>query len=434
MALGIVTAGPVGPYLIVPLCAGLFVWITFVLARRMAGPLAGVAAASIAASSPVVLFLSLWPMSDVPAGAAWTAAAAATLTSSRRGAVVAGICTALGIIIRPNLVPLALLPLAWIVLTTDSERLRRTAWFCAFVIPTVIGIAALNTAWYGSPLLSGYGDPSVLYSSRHFWPNLARYPVWLWQSQSPGILVAGVSLMALARPSRARAPVILAWAFCLVTLLCYITYVPYDQWWYLRFLLPGLGAFFALIAVGLRTVADRFPRPWGGAAACAILLAILWHSLSYTAALKMFGPFKASEHRSADTGAFIARHLPADAIFFAMQHSGTIRYYGGRHTLRYDLIDRDWAARAPLELERLGLHPYLVIEDGEVAHVQRAFGLPAEQPLPWPYVARMQTYGGISIYDLATRPSGAAVLPIERGTAPPYAAPVQVRIEPRVRP
>jgi hypothetical protein len=302
------------------------------------------------------------------------------------------------------------------------------------VIPAVIGIAALNTRWYGSPLLSGYGDPSALYSSRHVWTNVGLYSVWLWQSQSPGILVAGGSLIALGRPSPARAPVILAWAFCLVTLLCYISYVPYDQWWYLRFLLPGLGAFFALMAVGLCTLDDRIPRPWGRAAALAILLAILWRSLSYTAALGMFGPFKASEHRSADIGAFVARHFPADAVFFSMQHSGTIRYYGGRHTLRYDLIDRDWAARAPAELERLGLHPYLVIEDGEMAGVQKAFGLPAAQPLPWPHVARMQSYGGITIYDLATHPSSAAVLPIERGAAPPYAAPTPVRIEPKVRP
>ena len=433
MALGILAAGPVGPYLVVPLCAGLFVWVTFVLARRMAGPLAGVAAASIAASSPVVLFLSLWPMSDVPAGAAWTAAAAATLASSRRGALLAGFCTAIGILIRPNLVPLALVPLAWIVLRSPSERLRRAVSFCSFVIPAVIGIAALNTRWYGSPLFSGYGDPSVLYSARHVWTNLRQYSAWLWQSQSPGILVAGVSLMVLGRPSPVRGPVMLAWAFCLVTLLCYISYVPWDQWWYLRFLLPGLGAFFALMAVGLCTLDDRIPRPWGRAAALAILRAILWRSLGYTAALGMFGPFKASEHRSADTGAFVARHLPTDAVFFSMQHSGTIRYYGGRHTLRYDLIDRDWAARAPAELERLGLHPYLAIEDGEMAGVQKAFSLPAAQPLPWPTIARMQTHGGITIYDLATHPSSSAVMPIERGVAPPYAAPVQVRIEPRVR-
>ena len=54
--------------------------------------------------------------------------------------------------------------------------------------------------------------------------------------------------------------------------------------------------------------------------------------------------------------------------------------------------------------------------------------------LPWPPLARMQKYGGFSIYDLATRPSVTAVVPIEAGIAPPYAAPMQVAIEPRIRP
>src|SRR6185295_11305980 len=108
---------------------------------------------------------------------------------------------------RPNLVPLAAVPLAWILLTTRGpERFHRAGLFCAFVVPVVIGIAALNTAWYGSPVLSGYGHTALLYDRGNIWPNLQRYPVWLWQTQSPGILVAGVSLAALARSSPRRAP------------------------------------------------------------------------------------------------------------------------------------------------------------------------------------------------------------------------------------
>jgi len=180
MAIGIRLADPLGPYLVVPICAGLFVWATFVLARRMADATWAVAASLLAATSPIVLFMSLMPMSDVPAGAAWTASTAAALGRSRRGAVQSGLLAGLGVLIRPNLAPLAV-PLIAFVLATASgvERWRRAALFCAAVVPTALAIAALNAYWYGSPLQSGYGNPRDLYAVANIAPNLAHYLRWL---------------------------------------------------------------------------------------------------------------------------------------------------------------------------------------------------------------------------------------------------------------
>jgi hypothetical protein len=186
-----------------------------------------------------------------------------------------------------------------------------------------------------------------------------------------------------------------------------------------------MGALFALAGVGLVMLGQALPRPWGGAAACVVFALMVWHSVGFARAERMWGPFKASEHKYADVGVFIARQLPGNAVVFAMQHSGSIRYYGGRHTLRYDLLDRETASRAPAELERLGRHPYLAIEDAEMPDVRKVFGLPVDRPLPWPYVARMNAFGGVSIFDLAARPSGAAPIPIEPGLAPAYAPPVR---------
>ena len=435
LAGAILLADPLGPYLVVPLCAGLFVWVTFLLGRRMAGPIAGLAATLIAASSPIVLFLSLWVMSDVPAGVMWTAAGWAALARSRRGAFAAGVVTALALLIRPNLAPLALVPIAWIMITGErAERWWQGALFCASVVPAAIVIGVLNAAWYGSPLLSGYGDASQRFGLQYVWPNLRHYPAWIVESQSPWIMAAAAaSLLALVRASPLRRPVALAWGFVIVTLLCYLPYVAYEPWWYLRFLIPALGAFYALVAVGLSIAVTWIRPPWGLLAASAVLAVILGHSVRYVATFEMFGPFQRSEHRYADLGAFIARHLPRNAVIFAMQHSGSIRYYGGRHTLRYDLLDRDWVPRAATDLESIGLHPFLAIEDGELANVRNAFTLAADQPLPWPHVGRMQRHGGLSIYDLATNPAQANPLPIEPGLAPAYAAPLDVVIEPRRR-
>jgi hypothetical protein len=432
MAMAIRIANPIGPYLLVPLSAGLFVWGTFLLGRRMAGSTSGLAAALLAATSPIALFMSLQPMSDVPSAAIWTGAAAAASGRTRRDTIVAGLCAALGILVRPNLVPLAILPLAFHLkrgfrLKAEATKGAADEWrlaaiYCAMWLPAAIAIAALNTYWYGSPFLSGYGDPHALYSVGNVWPNLRHYGWWLLQSQSAWI---AVSLAALLRPPPMRAPLALAWAFALVTLIVYLPYERYELWWYLRFLLPGMGPLFALVAAGLVTVARGARKPWGAAAACAIFAPIAWHAVVFASALEMWGPLKASEHKYADVGTFIARRSPPNAVFFAMQHSGSIRYYGGRHTLRYDLLDADAARRVPADLERMGLHPYLAIEDAELADVRRVFGLPADRPVPWPYVARLNRFG-VSILDLAAHPSGDAPVPIEPGLAPPYAPPADV--------
>jgi len=232
-----------------------------------------------------------------------------------------------------------------------------------------------------------------------------------------------VSFVFVVRRSAHRRAVALVWGFALVTLLLYLPYERYELWWYLRFLLPGMGAVFALTAMSLAAIARGVRPPWGHAIAGVVFALLMVHSLRYAAAQQMYGPFRASEHKYADVGAFIAQRMPSNAVFFAMQHSGSIRYYGGRHTLRYDLLDAETARRAPAALERVGLHPYLAIEDAEAADVRKVFGLPQDRPLPWPYVARLNRFGGVSIFDLGARPSGEAPVPIEPGRAPEYAAP-----------
>src|SRR5258708_11626864 len=74
-------------------------------------------------------------------------------------------------------------------------------------------------------------------------------------------------------------------------------------------------------------------------------------------------------------------------------------------TIRWDLIDRDWTVRAPEEVERLGLHPYMVIEDWEIPQMREWFGLAPDAAGPWPLVARMREHGGVNILDLSSRPS-----------------------------
>ena len=91
-------------------------------------------------------------------------------------------------------------------------------------------------------------------------------------------------------------------------------------------------------------------------------------------------------------------------------------------TIRWDLIDRDWTGRAAAEIERLGLHPYMVIEDLEMPQMRGWFGLAPDAPVPWPLVARMREHGGVSVLDMSSQPAAGTVRRRSRREARPSAA------------
>ena len=58
-------------------------------------------------------------------------------------------------------------------------------------------------------------------------------------------------------------------------------------------------------------------------------------------------------------GQFVVDRLPPNAILISMQHSGSLRYYAGRPTLRYDWLTREWWPRALDVLAAQGLSAFL---------------------------------------------------------------------------
>ncbi len=408
--------GPCGPFLVVPIFAALFVWFTFLLGRRAAGPVAGAVAAAVLAASPAVLFQAVWPMSDVPSGALWTGAAACSLGGRRGSAVLAGICMALGLLMRPNLVLLPIAPLAAIAAgVRGRERWIRVGLFVLPLVPVTLLVGMLNATWYGAPWLSGYGATGEIYSAANLWPNLKRYSSWLWQSESPWMLIALVPLLpvfAMHVERRARRLVVL---LIFTTLCCYLPYAQFDAWWYLRFLLPAFGALAVLIAAGLIAIARTAMQPFGRIASAAVLWLLLVSMLSFANGKGVFGLLRAGERRYIDVSQFVARALPDNAALFSMQYSGPLRFYSGRLTLRYDRVKKEWAKDVPALVERAGYHPYMVIDEWETPYVRPQFGLPDDSVLPWPVIARMREFGGVTVFDMATHPNVASPVALVPG-------------------
>jgi 4-amino-4-deoxy-L-arabinose transferase-like glycosyltransferase len=395
--------GPCGPYLVVPLCAALFVWFTFLLGRRVAGPTVGLLAAGLVAVSPVVLFQAEWPMSDVPAGACWTAALAFALGRTRRSAALGGVATALGLLIRPNLLFLTLVPFAYATLREPEwrERLYRAALFSVSVASAAILIAVLNTMWYGAPWKSGYGPASSLYAFGNVWTNVRQFGTWLWQSESPFVLFAVLPLLPKVAPGAVRRALLPCAVFAAVALISYIAYIPFDQWWYLRFLLPGFGAFVVLMSAGLAVAVRRLPPSWAVVPAIVVVVAVFLYDYHFAANAGTFGGL--GQRRYVDIAQYVDENLPPNAAVLTMQHSGAIRFYAGRYSLRYDAMGPRGNARLLKVLVKQGYHPYLVIDDWERPRVAEVFGLPADAPLPWALAGQLLGTGNVDVFDLAAR-------------------------------
>jgi hypothetical protein len=403
MALSL-AAGACGPFFVVPIFGALFVWLTFKLGTRAGGRAVGVVAVLMLVTCPVVLYQALWPMSDVPAGTLWTGAVLYALGESRRSALAAGLFAAVGLLVRPNLLLVLAAPLISVLASARGrERWTRAMLFCAPIVPVAMFVAALNTLWYGSPSNSGYGAARDIYLLSNVWPNIRLNASWLWESQRAWLFFALLPFVPPFRPGLDRRALSACTLVCLATFASYASYSQFEVWWYLRFLMPAFGAFAVLTASGVTAIARALPQPFGRVAAAAALCLVVVTTVSFAADKGVFGGLRAGERRYIDIGEFADEQLPANAVLFSVQHSGSLRFYSGRLTLRFDWVQKDWAAAVPAAVEAAGYHPYLIVDDWEIPQVRVQFGFAENSPLPWPIVARMRELGGLTIFDMATK-------------------------------
>jgi hypothetical protein len=287
--------------------------------------------------------------------------------------------------------------------------------FAAGSIPACIAVALINWRLYGSPLASGYAPFAVLFNWSHVWPNLARYPRWLLETATPLVLLAPIAPFVLPAIPAARldqtSPRTMAvvWlCFIATVFLSYLFYLPFDDWWYLRFLLPAYPPILVLSSVALVRLLTPFtriaPDAKGFAAAAAVAL-VARHGVDYAVDRGAPNLWKA-EQRYLIVGEYVAAALPERAALICMQHSGAARYYSGRITVRYDLMRPTDLDLVVEELRRLGYYPYLVLDDWEEAMFRDRFqGHSALAGLDWTPVAQLHS-NQVRIYDPADRQPG----------------------------
>jgi len=407
MALMQIVGGYCAAFLVVPICGAVTIWSTYRLGVRVFGrPLAAVGGALVVATSPVFLYQLMNPMSDVPVTAAWTAA---LLLAVSNLPFSAGIAAAVAIAIRPNLAPLAGVLLVWLAIT-DRRAMARTA---IGVAPVFVGIAWLNTILYGSPLASGYGSLGNLYAASYIPVNARLFATWTSETQTPIVLAALVYFVAprLTAPERVPAARVLLGGTMAVVLVSYLVYVPFDAWWYLRFLLPMWPVVLLLTAIGIDAAARRWAARVCTPLTIGALLALSAYGFSIALERKAFDIGR-SERQFLDVARYVGAHTEPNAVVLAMHHSGAIHIYADRATLRYDRLDPAWLDRAIEWLQASGRHPYIVLADFEASAFRSRFASASRiGALDWAPIA-FYAMPHIAIYDAIDRSNAAPPLAI----------------------
>jgi len=407
MAAAKTVAGANGPYYVVPFMGALAVAVTFLLGRVLFDDLVGIAAAALLAVSPTFQYQLMWPMSDVPAAAAWTLAL--VFAVSRRP-FPAGLASAAAIVIRPNLVLLTI-AVAVITLWPDTWRRERAvdffrscAWFAAGVVPGAMGIALLNDYLYGGPTVPSYTHLDSLFRWHHASTNVARYVPWLFETQTPFVVAALLPLASyrftVPRTASERGPVrtgVAAFLFLLA--LSYLFYQPFDDWWFLRFFLPGFPLLLILAVGALRSTTRFIGRTSQMVLLASVVIVVFGWELS-TAQWRGVYTVQAGEQRYVTIGRDLAQTAPANAVFLAMQHSGSLRYYTRRLTVRYDSLPPGSLDDALAILRARGFHPYFLLEDWEVPAFRRRFAdKSAAGRIDWPPARKWVATTRVALYD-----------------------------------
>jgi hypothetical protein len=404
---------PVHPdavFWVVPLSGALLVWMSYRLGQALGTPATGLLTSALVATSPAFLFQLVIPMSDVVVASLWVTALVVAIPNRFETWLGAGSISSLAILTRPNTAPIAAIFFIgafwnwrdWRDPTGARRRLLKVLAYGTGIVPGLLSAAAIQTALYGGPFKSGYGTAANLFALSNFRPNLVNYLRWLLESETPIVCLAVVAPFFIKDASKRW--LLMVTGLCAVaTWLCYAFYLVFDLWWYLRFLLTAFPCILALTAVSFIALQDRVRPGTRMPIVVAILAAVIVWRVDYAKDAGIFMAWR-HERRYADAGRHINGSLERHAILYSGQHSGSLRYYGQRLTLRWEALDGWWFDRSIERLKAKGYKPYFVLEDSELERFRAALaGKSRYSRLDWEPVAaiRADAVQTVWIYDPA---------------------------------
>lgn len=331
MAIATIIGGPSGPFFVAPIMGLAGLVLVYAIARVWFDRLTACAAVAFVAWNPLYVAYARQPMSDVPATAVFLLALWLVARAPSRP-MSAGAAAGVAFLIRPALAG----GCAVVALAAWWHGGLRGLLRCSAVLAVAV-LAQMGVQWflYGHPLQSGYGSPSTLFTWSIVPTNLAVYGGWLARAHGIMWCVALALGLVFAGP---REPRVGAIVLLVAVAAPYLLYFEFDHWETLRFVLPGLVALTIVAASGVTRTLSRLQVRWVvpiGVVACAALLAVesnRWLERQGTWRLA------ALEEKYPLVARWISDSTSPTAIVMAFQHSGSIRHYAGRFTLRWDVL------------------------------------------------------------------------------------------------
>ena len=395
--------GELGAYLVVPFLGGLAVLATYFVGVRLHSRQAGLAAAALLATSPILLFQIVQPMSDVPVTAWWTIALLFALSPLPYAPLAAGGAAGLAILTRPNLLPLAAVVALAAANVPRVRAFHRLIGFLAGVMPAIGAQFLMQWRLYGSPLTSGYGTAGDLYSFATIAPNVRGYAQRLIEGETPVLVLTGAALVVLAVTRRdsghtphLKAALTLAVPASILVLASYLPYAVFAEWSYLRFLLPVFPLLFIVVGGLFVAALLRLPAPVRAVVFLCALAAVGSFNVDRAREEQAFS-MRRYESRYLFAGRYLASALSPKAVVVTVQESGSVRYYTGRPILRWDwLDDLDTAVAA---LRAIGRHPVFLVEDWERPALLKKHARSVNAQLDWRPRAEFGDETRVFLYD-----------------------------------
>jgi hypothetical protein len=379
-----------------PVALALLVWASARVATVLGGAHAGLLAAVGVATSPAALIAAAQPMSDLPAAAAWLSCWAYLVPrpsdidsgssdldsgSTRVRAAAAGCAAAVAVMIRPNLAPLGLVPLAYVLIRGGGQRRTRTTlalWFAGPVAVSGFIVAVAHTYWYGSPLRSGYGTADDLYDVRNFLTNVRLYTAWLLETHGPWLLVAPAAVFLAGR----RLAIWLL-AFAAANALAYFVFAVFEVWTYLRFLLAAIAI--ASICVGAMVAAGlkRLPPLLRSVAFLVMVLVVAVGQIQSARSRDVFA-LRDHHARAQLAGHYLEARLLDRSLIVAGEQSGALRYYTNHSILRWDLCTLESFMMAIRRAADAGYDVWIALDEWEENAFRAKFAGTGIGDLDWP--------------------------------------------------
>jgi hypothetical protein len=125
--------------------------------------------------------------------------------------------------------------------------------------------------------------------------------------------------------------------------------------------------------IGVAAVAgalDRLGARVARVAAFGLIVGLALHGIHAAQHLDVFR-VAAVEGKYRQAARMITERTPTGSVILSKQHSGSLRYYAGRLTARWDMIEPGWMGRVVEWLAAHGHRPYFLLEEDEVDLLRR---------------------------------------------------------------